>query len=119
MRFTLNSKGRLSNKGIRRLIEHVKEQLTPANYDQNTYCGGECCLAGHMDMALFGKEKHFRSSPMQIVRRVKRALGLKKVPTLFDPTMTEFWQDAQGKTPRGKVAVAKKKLTAFMKELGV
>lgn len=42
------------------LLEEVKRRITadPGAYNQNTYCGTACCIAGHIDVILNGPEKH-------------------------------------------------------------
>ena len=44
----------------RELLEEVKRRIVadPGKYDQNTYCGTSCCIAGHIDVILNGSEKH-------------------------------------------------------------
>jgi len=44
----------------REILEQVKARIIahPETYNQNSFCGTECCIAGHIDVIINGLEAH-------------------------------------------------------------
>ena len=75
---------------LRRLMRMTRDRIldNPSQYDQGEYCGTVCCIAGHMDILMFGRKAHSasRNNAFEIVRRVCDAMGIdrRSEPDLFN-----------------------------------
>lgn len=74
---------------MKNLLSQVKERIkaTPTQYNQTTYCGTNCCIAGHIDVILCGPKEHAKKDSYHVRRFASQALGLDRndVPDLFSP----------------------------------
>ncbi len=51
------------------ILEEVKARITekPGDYNQKSFCGTGCCIAGHIDVVVNGLEKHLSRSDDTVV----------------------------------------------------
>ena len=82
-----------SKRQIRNLLTWVKRQIRahPRKYNQGSFCGTPCCIAGWIDIRLNGeiahqlREKHdFWGAASTIAAIANAALGVKEQPALFE-----------------------------------
>lgn len=78
----------------REVLEAVKLRIAAdaTSYDQNTYCGTVCCIAGHIDIVVNGETAHLArsnynndngNSSLEVQEAAMIALGETGVPWLF------------------------------------
>jgi hypothetical protein len=83
----------------RELLEEVKRRIVsnPFNYNQNTFCGTVCCVAGHIDCVVNGAEVHnarpARSSFRVVDNEATAALGEASSPWLFGQVRDALEED--------------------------
>lgn len=91
---------------VRELLEEVKRRITadPGKYNQNTYCGTTCCIAGHIDVILNGPERHVSRPPSAAIEQISavalEALGEPEDIWLFAQPMEnvdvdEDWEEEE------------------------
>lgn len=75
----------------RKVLEQVKKRIrkNPSSYDQNSFCGTICCIAGHIDIVVNGLRAHVkRKISYEIPRICGSAIGCDKDHWLFGPIQT-------------------------------
>ena len=86
----------------RELLETVKQRILehPGDYDQATFCGTACCIAGHIDVVLNGLHAHvmrpFKSKGADrpdVEQIAMDALGETETLWLFGQPRAEFDDD--------------------------
>ncbi len=78
---------------VREILEEVKRRIreNPESYTQQSFCGSQCCIAGHIDAIINGLEFHNArtqtQSPRNAIDEIERvansALGETYSPWLF------------------------------------
>lgn len=131
----------------REILEQVKQRIThdPATYQQTSFCGTQCCIAGHIDVILNGAEFHderlqrqsFESAIEEIEDIANAALGETESTWLFgtincyedenspdEEQCPEYWPldlsiEYETVNNRGKAAVGCKAIDRYLEERGL
>lgn len=111
----------------REILEEVKRRITakPESYEQETFCGSPCCIAGHL-LAVVRRRKSGMATGLPGVMAAD-ILGAKDdYPWLFTaiwvgrPTLHNAYSRAKYKGDHaGMAAVGCKAIDRYMKERGI
>lgn len=124
-----------SDAQVRGLLEMVKERILaePETYSQFTFCGMACCIGGHIDLVLNGKETHQKHYMEDIEHIAILAVGEDRCPWLFgsirrpeshDGDEPGLWPlnlslEYVNNTNAGRAIVGCKAIDRYMKERGI
>ncbi len=102
----------------RELLEQVKQRILadPKSYMQTSFCGTQCCIAGHIDAIINGAEFHntritrqtFASAIEEIERLDNDALGETDPPWLFGTINARDARDKRISVAEGEAYVLEK-----------
>jgi hypothetical protein len=130
------------------LLEQVKARIMadPGSYMQTSFCGTQCCIAGHIDVLVNGAEFHnsrltrqtFALAVEEIEKVANEALGEDESPWLFGTINTdedennadyeqpvEYWpldlclEYVSKHTPAERAAVGCKAIDLYIEERGL
>lgn len=112
---------------MRVLLEKVKIAVTaaPEKYNQGSYCGSACCIAGWIHLIEKGPKAHAKALNRSVVDIACKSLGLTEgnFPWLFAAdfsgcqSISKQYLEANG--PKEEAAVACKAIDRYMKERGI
>jgi hypothetical protein len=134
---------------VREILEEVKRRIreNPESYTQQSFCGSQCCIAGHIDAIINGLEFHIARTQTQstrnaIIEEIERvansALGETDSPWLFgevnsdesendpdDEQCAEYWPldlsiayDSES-TPEGRAKIGCDAIDRYLDERGL
>lgn len=111
---------------IRERLEWVKAQITkcPEKYDQSSFCGTPCCIAGWLDIKMVGVREHMEADARNVWRDALAALGIPEfaaTPWIFRPNFfgsDKFQEFFRARNKKQKARVACRAIDAYLKEIG-